>query len=231
MNLPSKTGLVCKVGVIVRLRPQVPIIFSMRLIKAPLLAGLLVAAVLGAKENFPYWSSIAFLENSMLFLAGMIAGVRLPDLDLVLPGFSHRSGITHSCLIPFLCLWFFMAPVAAGLALGMALHMASDVQPKAWTGGAIIKFPLIGGIGLLSPVWLIANVVGCSAVLMEVLTQFLLQDRQLVLLVSLFCSGWYFVQEEKKPLLPLMTMAFSLLLVHSVRGGTLSVQVIWRYFA
>ena len=195
----------------------------MRLIREPLLAGLLVAAVVGAKTYFPYWSAVAFLESSLLFLAGVIAGVRLPDSDLVLPGFSHRSGITHSCLLPVICWLFWLSPVAGGLALGMALHMASDVQPKAWTGGAIIKFPLIGGIGLLSPVWLIVNIVGCAAVLMEILAQSTQSDRQLMLLVSLFYSGWYFIQEEKKPLLPLMTLGFSLLLVHSMRGGTLSI--------
>lgn len=190
----------------------------------------MVAAVMAAKEYFPYWPSVSFLESGLLFLAGMIAGVRLPDLDLILPGFSHRSGITHSCLFPLLCWHFFLLPVAGGLALGMALHMASDVQPKAWTGGAIIKFPFLGGIGLLSPVWLIANVTGCSAILMDALTQSALIDRQFMLVISLFCSGWYFIREERKPLLPLMTMAFSLLLVHSFRTGTLDAQTIWAYF-
>ncbi|OED51024.1 hypothetical protein ACH42_00150 [Endozoicomonas sp. (ex Bugula neritina AB1)] len=205
-------------------------IVCMRLITAPLQGCLLVAAVIVGKKYFPYWSSVSFLENSLLFLAGMIAGVRLPDLDLVLPGFSHRSGITHSCLVPVLCWQFFLLPVAGGLALGMALHMASDVQPKAWTGGAIIKFPFLGGIGLLSPVWLIASVVGCVAILLEALSNSTLADRQLMLLTSLFFSGWYFVREEKKPLLPLMTMAFSLLLIHAVRDGSISMQEAWSYF-
>ena len=202
----------------------------MRLIKTPLVACVMVAAVMGAKAYFPYWSSVAFLEHSLLFLAGFIAGVRLPDLDLVMPGLTHRSGITHACLIPLLCWWFFFGSLAGGLALGMALHMASDVQPKAWTGGALIRFPFLGNIGMLSPFWLIANVIGCSAILLEMMAMTSRLDRQMILVICIFCTAWYFLKEEKKPMLPLMTMGFSLLLVYSVRNGLLSLKMLSTFF-
>ena len=171
------------------------------------------------------------MEDILFFLAGLIVGIRLPDLDLLMPGLSHRSGITHSC-IPALVVWAFgFSPMAAGLALGIAFHLSSDLQPKAWTGGALIKFPLLGSIGMLSPIWLIANVTGCLSIFMEVVSDEPVDARLVILALCLSGAGWYFLREEKRPLLPLMTLGFAILLVHAVRGGTLSLKLVWQYFA
>ncbi|USE38552.1 hypothetical protein [Endozoicomonas sp. SCSIO W0465] len=171
------------------------------------------------------------MEDILLFLAGLIAGIRLPDLDLLTPGLSHRSAITHSCL-PALVIWALgVSPVAAGLALGIAFHLSSDLQPKSWTGGALIKFPVLGSIGMLSPIWLVANVIGCLAIFMEVASGEPVDARQMILALCLLGAGWYFLQVEKRPLLPLITLGFAILLVHAIRGGTLSVKLVWQYFA
>ncbi|MFK0573334.1 hypothetical protein [Endozoicomonas sp.] len=195
------------------------------------MACLLAGMVLAARKFCPFWPAMSFMEEILFFLSGLIAGIRLPDLDLLTPGISHRSAVTHSCL-PALLFWVTgFAPIAGGLALGTAFHLSSDLQPKAWTGGALIKFPLLGSIGMLSPIWLIANVIGCLAIFMEVVSGEPIDARQMIVAICIVGGGWYFLQEEKHPLLPLMTLGFSTLLVHAVRGGTLSVKLVWQYFA
>lgn len=77
-------------------------------------------------------------------------GTTLPDLDRAL-GLGHRSGLTHGVL-PALALgwrpqW---RAVAAGLALGLSLHLAADVFPNAMRGYARVVLP---GIGRLDAMW------------------------------------------------------------------------------
>lgn len=203
----------------------------MKLYCAPVMACLLVGLVLTARTFCPFWPAMAFMEEILFFLSGLMAGIRLPDLDLLTPGLSHRSAVTHSC-IPALLFWSVgCVPIAGGLALGIAFHLSSDLQPRAWIGGALIKFPVLGSIGMLSPLWLIANVIGCLAIFMEAVSGEPVNARQMILTLCVSGAGWYFLQEEKRPLLPLMTLGFAILLVHAVRGGTLSVKLVWQYFA
>lgn len=198
----------------------------MRLIYTPLTAVMLAGSVIAARDYLPFWSSLQFLETSLFFLAGLMAGIRLPDIDLVLPGFKHRSGITHSCLFPLTAFGLQWYGVAAGLALGIGMHMASDLQPKSWTGGALIKFPMLGNIGLLSPLWIFAHIIGCAFIWLDVMANSSGIDTQLMLIVSLFGALWYFTREEKKPMLPMMSLGCSLLLVHSVREGIISLGLL-----
>lgn len=200
----------------------------MKLYVMPLLACLLAASVLAARVFCPFWSAMAFWEEIIFFLCGLMVGVRLPDFDFLLPGLSHRSGVTHSCLPALLTMFSGAQAVAAGLAVGIALHLSSDMQPRAWSGGALIKLPLLGSIGLLSPLWLMANVIACLAIFMEVLASEPVDARQVITLLCLAGACWYFWREEKRPLLPLMALGFAGLLVHAVRGGGLSVQLVWQ---
>ena len=199
----------------------------MKLYGAPLLGLLLAALVFAARKYCPFWPSMVFMEAALLFLAGLIAGIRLPDLDLPTPGLVHRSGLTHSCL-PALLFWLSnLSPIAGGVALGSALHLSSDLQPKSWVGGALINFPFLGSIGLLSPVWIIANIVGCLAIVMEVVPQESVIAQKIILTICVIGAIWYFLREEKRPLLPLMTLGFATLLVHAVRGDTLPIKLVW----
>lgn len=87
-----------------------------------------------------------------------VAGTTFPDLDqLLLLG--HRSALTHSVL-PVIAaaadrrFW----PVAAGLGLGLGLHLAADLFPNGMRGYATIKLPLFGSIGSgASYLWLGVN--------------------------------------------------------------------------
>jgi len=94
-----------------------------------------------------------------------LAGTTLPDLDMAL-GLSHRSGLTHSVL-PVILLasqrrW---RPVAAGLALGIGLHLSADVFPNAMRGFATVKLPGMGSIGRGgSWTWLAGNALAALAI-------------------------------------------------------------------
>ena len=87
------------------------------------------------------------------------AGTTLPDLDMPL-GLGHRSALTHSLLPVALAAaadrrcW----PVAAGLGLGLGLHLAADLFPNGMRGYATIKLPLFGSIGAgASYLWIAVN--------------------------------------------------------------------------
>lgn len=91
-------------------------------------------------------------------VAAAWAGTTLPDLDLSL-GLGHRSALLHSVL-PIAAAaadrrtW----PVAAGLGLGIGLHMAADLFPNGMRGYATIKVPLWGSIGAgASYLWIAVN--------------------------------------------------------------------------
>lgn len=88
------------------------------------------------------------------------AMTRLPDLDLML-GLGHRSGLTHSLLpVGIACARRRWWPLAAGLALGLGLHLSADMFPNAMRGYATIKLPGLGSIGAdASYLWLAMNAV------------------------------------------------------------------------
>ena len=75
------------------------------------------------------------------------AGTTFPDIDQPL-ALGHRSGLTHSILPAALAcsrrrLW----AVAAGLGLGIGLHLSADLFPNAMRGFATVKLPVAGSIG------------------------------------------------------------------------------------
>lgn len=87
----------------------------------------------------------------------------LPDsLEGVL-GLNHRSGLTHSALIP-LGTYLVAAKdkgsivrrfVSSGISLGVAIHLCFDLFPKSWQGYALVTFPVLGRQGkTLSWVWI-----------------------------------------------------------------------------
>jgi hypothetical protein len=91
-------------------------------------------------------SDRAWVHGIAAVLAG-IAGTTLPDLDLILP-LDHRSALTHSLLpIALAGATRHWRPVAAGLAIGIGLHLAADSFPNAMRGFATVKLPFAGSIG------------------------------------------------------------------------------------
>jgi hypothetical protein len=87
-----------------------------------------------------------------------IAGTRLPDLDTRLR-LRHRSALLHGVLPPVLALADGRTRgVAAGLALGIGLHLSADLFPGRMRGFATIKLPGWGSLGAkTSYLWIGAN--------------------------------------------------------------------------
>lgn len=98
------------------------------------------------------------LVVAAVVVAAAWAGTTLPDLDLAL-GLGHRSALLHGVLPVALAAadrrtW----PVAAGLGLGLGLHLAADLFPNGMRGYATIKLPLFGSIGAgWSYLWIAVN--------------------------------------------------------------------------
>ena len=119
-----------------------------------LTAVFILALAIGVTAYGARWPWAAALTAVL----GAWAMTRLPDVDLIL-GLGHRSGLTHS-LVPagMACARRRWWPLAAGLSLGLGLHLSADMFPNAMRGYATIKLPGLGSIGAdASYVWLAAN--------------------------------------------------------------------------
>lgn len=111
----------------------------------------MAAAVAALAGRWPPAAALAVLLAAW-------AGTTFPDLDQVLP-LGHRSAFTHSILPAALaCLWRKGLAFAAGLALGLGLHLSADLFPEAMRGFATIKLPGFGSIGWqASYIWFAVN--------------------------------------------------------------------------
>ena len=84
-------------------------------------------------------------------MLGLIAGERFPDIDQRTDLLLHRSVLTHGLLLPLalhalasrtqlrIVRWLVM-----GISLGVAVHLAFDLFPRAWQGYALISLPIYG---------------------------------------------------------------------------------------
>ena len=104
-----------------------------------------------------------------LFGLGFYLGGETPDLDQRTSLLLHRSILTHGLLAPLLVnrllggcgiralRWF-----AAGFALGVAVHLAADLFPKAWVGFALVSLPFYGWMSAAASItWLVGSIVVC----------------------------------------------------------------------
>jgi predicted MFS family arabinose efflux permease len=132
-------------------------------------------------------------------LLAAVAGLTFPDLDQSLPFFDHRSALTHSVLAALiLAARRWLVAVAAGLALGLALHLAADCFPEAMRGYATIKVPFAGSLGGWSYLWLGANAAAGAWLFGRLLDDGVpdVRLRIMTLGAALLLGIWYLVQVD-----------------------------------
>jgi len=109
------------------------------------------------------------IGSSVLFLLIAFVTVSIPDWDQYTGILLHRSAVTHSILIPFLIDRLSSKYsdnkypiIISAIYFAFLVHLSADLFPKSWRGFALISIPFIGWIDMLSPLWIIANIIGCS---------------------------------------------------------------------
>ncbi|MDP0561626.1 MAG: hypothetical protein QS721_04550 [Candidatus Endonucleobacter sp. (ex Gigantidas childressi)] len=145
----------------------------------------------------------------VIFGLSLILGLRFPDVDLYTPGLKHRSAVTHSALLPWLVTLLGNPAILAGLSIGMAIHIFADIFPKAWIGGALVKMPLFGSLGKLSPYWLTLNCLVCLAIGMQSVSINGDSVKYGSLCLSLIILLWYLIKKEKS--MPPLLSAFMII--------------------
>jgi hypothetical protein len=112
---------------------------------------------------------------------------------------TYRSALTHSALPLALAFWRFARPAAAGLAIGIGVHLAADLFPERMTDYALVKVPFGGALdSSASYLWLFANAALCTGLGALLLRPTVAHRRaQAVLLgATLLLAAWYLIVRE-----------------------------------
>lgn len=95
--------------------------------------------------------SLIWQPLSLVALAlAVYIGLKFPDLDQRAGFLLHRSITTHGPWLSLLAFAFALGdnPVqrrlGSGICVGIAVHMAFDLFPRAWQGYALISLPVYG---------------------------------------------------------------------------------------
>ena len=117
-----------------------------------------------------------YLAITSLTVLAFVVGMVFPDVDQKISFLVHRSVLTHGPWIAMVASLFalngkgyYRPLIVLAFNAGMAIHLAADLFPKAWTGFALIHIPLWGRLpATASVVWILASVViliACMALL------------------------------------------------------------------
>ena len=110
----------------------------------------------------------SFLLATLVLLAGLALGERLPDVEQHTSLLVHRSILTHELLLPMSLFWFAVGTkansvrmFAMGSCLEVGVHLSYDLFPKAWVGFALIQVPVIGWTyPAVSWLWIASSIIG-----------------------------------------------------------------------
>ena len=116
---------------------------------------------------------LPYLAPFFQVLIGLAIGTTAPDIDLAPPlPIRHRSFWTHGPLLPLGVVYIVTVwrpgwwPLFWSVfLLGLVVHLAADMRPVSWQGGALIKlFPLRGSFGpFFSWLWITAGMLTAAA--------------------------------------------------------------------
>lgn len=155
---------------------------------------LILAALAVLRLAAPRPGVVAGAAAAAALLACVVAGLTFPDIDQPLP-LDHRSALTHG-IVPAVALaaWRWARAAAAGLALGVALHLFADLFPDAMRGYATVAVPFAGRLDAGgSYLWLGFNALAGAAVGLWLLARTLGRPelRALALLGTAGIGLWY----------------------------------------
>lgn len=109
------------------------------------------------------------ITTLILFFIVYLFTNNIPDWDLKINILGHRSIVTHSILIPYLLTVTLkryssrqFPLIISAMYFAFFIHLSADMFPKSWNGFALITIPLFGRIGLLSPLWILVNLLAAS---------------------------------------------------------------------
>ena len=110
-----------------------------------------------------------YLIGLAALLLGLFVGERFPDVDQRTDLLLYRSILTHGLLLSLiLCAvaskigWTPLRWLSMGVALGVAVHLAFDLFPRAWTGFALVSIPVYGWLpASVSWAWIALSMVAC----------------------------------------------------------------------
>jgi len=138
-----------------------------------------------------------YLIGIPLLVIGVVVGVYFPDLDQRLPFLLHRSILTHNAFLPLLLGLFFhqkkppaLRLLAVGVSEALAVHLAFDLFPIAWSGYALISVPFLGRTSpVFSWLWIALSIVLSLVIVVALVRNGLEMGLAVVGLVAAF--SWY----------------------------------------
>jgi len=169
---------------------------------------------------------ILFGLAALLF--GITLGLKIADIDFILPLTKHRSFLTHGLIFPLILfvltteqgdnlldqvfsdeiltvvdkaniVYYFVS----GFCMTYAIHLAFDMYPKKWHGIAKIHTPIGRMPGLLSWLWLGLGVVASLSVMMVLLKS---DPEWAIAGVGTAFMFFYASRKENSTWLPLVTL-------------------------
>ena len=200
---------------------------------AKLLRSILIAIGLLAVSKFIVNNNtreaVYYLSIALEVIAGITIGAIIPDIDIIIPKLQHRSAVTHSCIPVLAFMYCTLYNFNAGIALGAALHLSSDVQSKKWHGSALIKIPVFGSIGMLSPTWLLLQIILCLEMYFYFISYAYKPYNIIICVVAFFCCICYFYRADDKPLFPVLSFSFCALLLYFFHSSKIINVVFAKY--
>ena len=163
-------------------------------------------------------------QSKFYFIYFLLASIilvfqNIPDIDQghrILNFLLHRSIITHSILIPFICLWLlrnfrFLWIYLPPLFFVFAIHFYADLFTAGWSGYSLISTPFYGRTSsLFSIIWIFSNAVFCVFWTVKIIKEYKPDFNKLLgLYLSAFLITLFYVVRYEENFLTLLLLIYS----------------------